>query len=172
MLARVVLRSAATARRFTTSSAVDSSSSVYAAVGRDVPLTAVARQARRQARLQAKQTADGAVKGVRSSSLPSKVSFALLAGSVSGSVLWHFLLSDATKKSVADVLGATVLGDMYAFAATKVEELFRPFTDPSREKLLPVRCTAFCDWDNRARVAFVAVDLRASDCRIINWMDG
>lgn len=131
-------------RRAASSDAAASSSSVFAAVGRDVPFTAVARQARRQARQQAKRVGAGtdtaAVKGVRSSSLPSKISFALLAGSVSGSVLWHFLLDDATKRSVSDALGATLLGDAYALAATKVEELFRPFTDPSREKLLPVGC--------------------------------
>lgn len=116
--------------------------SVFSAVGREIPLNVVSRQARRQARQLEKQSGAGgaaAAKGVRTSSLPSKISFALLAGSVSGSVLWHFILDDATKKSITDTLGATFLGDVYAFGATKVEELFRPFTDPSREKLLPVR---------------------------------
>lgn len=126
------------------SAAANSSSSLFSAVGRDIPLNVVSRQARRQARKLEKPGAGGtsgaaAAKGVRTSSLPSKISFAVLAGSVSGSVLWHFLLDEATKKSITDTLSATFLGDIYAFGATKVEELFRPFTDPSREKLLPVR---------------------------------
>lgn len=127
-----------------TSAVANSSSSLFSAVGRDIPLNVVSRQARRQARKLEKQPGAGGisdaatVKGVRTSSLPSKISFALLAGSVSGSVLWHFLLDEATKKSITDTLSATFLGDIYAFGATKVEELFRPFTEPSREKLLPV----------------------------------
>lgn len=140
-------------KRFSTeaadaSAAANSGASLFSAVGRDIPLSVVSRQARRQARKLEKQPGAGgiggaaAVKGVRTSSLPSKISFALLAGSVSGSVLWHFLLDEATKKSITDTLGATFLGDIYAFGATKVEELFRPFTEPSREKLLPVRSLA------------------------------
>ncbi|KAF1323950.1 Mitochondrial import inner membrane translocase subunit tim50, partial [Globisporangium splendens] len=155
MLPRALLRNAAALRstsrlaiaRFSSASSegtvvtTGSSSSVFSAVGRDVPLNVVSRQARRQAR-KLEKSGGGlgsapATKGVRTSSLPSKISFALLAGSVSGSVVWHFILDEATKKSITDTLSATFLGDIYAFAATKVEELFRPFTDPSREKLLP-----------------------------------
>jgi import inner membrane translocase subunit TIM50 len=141
-LNRFALKRFSTAEAADASAAASSASSMLSAVGRDIPLTVVSRQARRQARNLEKQPGAGvgggaAVKGVRTSSLPSKISFALLAGSVSGSVLWHFLLSEATKKSITDTLGATFLGDIYAFGATKVEELFRPFTDPSREKLLP-----------------------------------
>uniref|UniRef100_K3WIV8 Mitochondrial import inner membrane translocase subunit TIM50 n=1 Tax=Globisporangium ultimum (strain ATCC 200006 / CBS 805.95 / DAOM BR144) TaxID=431595 RepID=K3WIV8_GLOUD len=150
MLPRALLRNAvalrstsrlAIARFSSPATTTGASSSVFSAVGRDVPLNVVSRQARRQAR-KLEKSAGGlgsapATKGVRTSSLPSKISFALLAGSVSGSVLWHFILDEATKKSITDILGATFLGDIYALAATKVEDLFRPFTDPSREKLLP-----------------------------------
>lgn len=139
---RLAIKRFSTATTADASAAANISSSVFGAVGREIPLNVVSRQARRQARKAEKQPGVGgaaAVKGVRTSSLPSKISFALLAGSVSGSVLWHFLLDEATKKSIKDTLGATFLGDIYGFGATKVEELFRPFTEPSREKLLPVR---------------------------------
>lgn len=150
---RLLRTGGATARlRFSTdatANAPSASGGVFSAVGRDIPLLVVPRQARRQARMldRAPGAAGGAaaVKGVRTSSLPSKISFALLAGSVSGGVFWNFVLDEATKKSVTDVLGATFLGDIYAFGAAKVEELFRPFTEPSREKLLPVRhCMCVC----------------------------
>ncbi|GMF11892.1 unnamed protein product [Phytophthora lilii] len=41
------------------------------------------------------------------------------------------------KTRITDALGATFLGDVYAFLAKKVEETVKPFTDPSRQKLLP-----------------------------------
>lgn len=117
---------------------VSEASSVLAKVGRDIPLKVVPRAERRAARKAAKHSADASEhKVVRTSSLPARISFALLAGSISGSILWHFVLDDGLKTRITETLGATVLGDVYAFLAKKVEETVKPFTDPSRQKLLP-----------------------------------
>ncbi|TDH71605.1 hypothetical protein CCR75_009010 [Bremia lactucae] len=120
-------------------SSVSKASSILSKVGRDIPLTVVPRAERRAARQAVKHSSDGGGghKIVRTSSLPAKISFALLAGSISGSIVWHFLLDDSIKSRVTDTLGATVLGDIYSFIAKKVETIVKPFTDPSRLKLLP-----------------------------------
>lgn len=147
MLARLALRTAArrqaaAALRTFTTEASSSSSSSLSAVGRDVQLKAVSRQARRQARQSEKHTGAPAAKGVRTTSLPSRISFGLLAGSITGSIAWHFLLDDETKGSIKGSLETTVLGDLYRFLAAKIEDAVRPWTDPSRAKLLPVRLFA------------------------------
>ncbi|RLN93775.1 hypothetical protein BBJ28_00015119, partial [Nothophytophthora sp. Chile5] len=112
--------------------------SVFAKVGRDTPLKVVPRAERRAVRQATKHSTDGAeAKVVRTSSLPARISMALLAGSISGSILWHFLLDESIKSRISDMLGATFLGDAYGFVAKKVEETVKPFTDPSRQKLLP-----------------------------------
>ncbi|CAI5735556.1 unnamed protein product [Peronospora destructor] len=113
-------------------------SPVSTKVGRDIPLKVVPRAERRAARQAAKHSTDAAEhKVVRTSSLPARISFALLAGSISGSILWHFMLDDSIKFRIKETLGATFLGDVYAFVAKKVQETVKPFTDPSRQKLLP-----------------------------------
>ncbi|RLN92725.1 hypothetical protein BBJ28_00017645 [Nothophytophthora sp. Chile5] len=153
MLVRVVLRcaargvraaptaSAGACRRLmlaAEASAPTSASSVFAKVGRDNLLKVVPRAERRAVRQATKHSTDGAeAKVVRTSSLPARISMALLAGSISGSILWHFLLDEAIKSRISDMLGATFLGDAYGFVAKKVEETVKPFTDPSRQKLLP-----------------------------------
>ncbi|KAG2526174.1 hypothetical protein BBO99_00004202 [Phytophthora kernoviae] len=112
-------------------------SSVLSKVGRDIALKVVPRGERRALRKAAKHSTDGAeVKVVRTSSLPARISFALLASSISGSILWHFL-DDGIKSKVTGALSSTFLGDVYVFVAKKVEETVKPFTDPSRLKLLP-----------------------------------
>lgn len=148
MLARLALRmtarrqaAAAALRTFTSEASSSASSSSLAAVGRDVQLKAVSRQARRQAR-QSEKHAGAPVAKVRTTSLPSRISYGLLAGSITGSIAWHFLLDDDTKGSIKSSLDATVLGDLYRFLAAKVENAVRPWTDPSRAKLLPVRLRA------------------------------
>lgn len=158
MLVRVVLRCAAVnakraaptalaVRRLTTAAASEGASAtaapsaetIFANIGRDIPLKVVPREARRQARKLAKKGGAGDVKhGVRTASLPSRISLAVLAGSITGSIVWHFVLDEGLKKSISDTLGATFLGDIYAFAGKKVEEVLKPWTDPSRAKLLPV----------------------------------
>ncbi|KAG6954196.1 hypothetical protein JG687_00011932 [Phytophthora cactorum] len=122
-----------------TPSSVSEASSVLAKVGRDIPLKVVPRAERRAARKAAKHSTDAAAghKVVRTSSLPARISFALLAGSISGSIVWNFLLDDNIKNRITETLGATFLGDIYAIVAKKVEETVKPFTDPSRQKLLP-----------------------------------
>uniref|UniRef100_A0AAV1UU70 Mitochondrial import inner membrane translocase subunit TIM50 n=1 Tax=Peronospora matthiolae TaxID=2874970 RepID=A0AAV1UU70_9STRA len=127
------------AKRSTFSSSSSSSSRVTANVGRETPLHVVPRAERRAARqAAAKHSTDGIEhKVVRTSSLPARVSFALLAGGISGSILWHFVLDEQLKRRIRETLGATFLGDVYAFVSTKVEETVKPFTDPSRQKLLP-----------------------------------
>lgn len=170
MLVRVVLRCAAAAkcaassssslavRRLSTAAASEASSAsaaptaeaILANIGRDIPLKVVPREARRQARKLAKQAGAGDVKhGVRTASLPSRISLAVLGGSITGSIVWHFVLDDGLKKSIADTLGATFLGDIYAFAGKKVEEVLKPWTDPSRAKLLPVGTLANNEWEPR-----------------------
>lgn len=120
--------------------AAPSAESIAAKVARDVPLTAVPRAARRQARQLARRGGQGAAThGVRTASLPSRVSLALLGGGITGSLVWHAVLDEDTKRAVADALGATPLGDAYAVVASKIEEAIKPWTDPSRTKLLPVR---------------------------------
>ncbi|KAG7396073.1 Mitochondrial import inner membrane translocase subunit TIM50 [Phytophthora boehmeriae] len=112
-------------------------SSVLSKVGRDIPLKVVPRAERRALRKAAKHSTDGAeAKVVRTSSLPARISFALLAGSISGGIVWHFL-DDSIKSKVKSALSSTPLGDVYVFVAKKVEETVKPFTDPSRLKLLP-----------------------------------
>ncbi|CAI5723189.1 unnamed protein product [Hyaloperonospora brassicae] len=120
-------------------SSVSQSSRVAARVGRDTPLHVVPRAERRAARqAAAKHSTDGLEhKVVRTSSLAARVSFALLAGSISGSILWHFVLDERLKTRIRETLRATFLGDVYVFVSKKVEETVKPFTDPSREKLLP-----------------------------------
>ncbi|OWZ17252.1 Mitochondrial import inner membrane translocase subunit TIM50 [Phytophthora megakarya] len=120
-------------------SSVSEAAAVFAKVGRDVPLQVVSRAERRAARKAAKHSTDAAAghKVVRTSSLPARISFALLAGSISGSIVWHFLLDDGLKTRIKDTLGSTFLGDVYVVIAKKVEETVKPFTDPSRLKLLP-----------------------------------
>lgn len=120
-------------------SSVSETSSIFAKVGRDIPLKVVPRAERRAARKTAKHSTDAAAghKVVRTSSLPARISFALLAGSISGSILWHFMLDDSIKERITGALGSTFLGDIYAVVAKKVEETVKPFTDPSRQKLLP-----------------------------------
>ncbi|KAF4029343.1 NLI interacting factor-like phosphatase domain-containing protein [Phytophthora infestans] len=85
----------------------------------------VPRAERRAARKAAKHSADAATghKVVRTS--------------ISGSIVWNFVLDDGIKSRVKETLGATFLGDIYAIIAKKVEETVKPFTDPSRQKLLP-----------------------------------
>ncbi|POM60366.1 Mitochondrial import inner membrane translocase subunit TIM50 [Phytophthora palmivora] len=119
-------------------SSVSEASSVFAKVGRDIPLKVVPRAERRAARKAAKHSSDAPTghKVVRTSSLPARISFALLAGSISGSILWHFL-DEGIKSNIKETLGATFLGDIYVVVAKKVEETVKPFTDPSRLKLLP-----------------------------------
>ncbi|POM64214.1 Mitochondrial import inner membrane translocase subunit TIM50 [Phytophthora palmivora] len=119
-------------------SSVSEASSVFAKVGRDIPLKVVPRAERRAARKAAKHSSDAPTghKVVRTSSLPARISFALLAGSISGSILWHFM-DEGIKSNIKETLGATFLGDIYVVVAKKVEETVKPFTDPSRLKLLP-----------------------------------
>jgi import inner membrane translocase subunit TIM50 len=132
-------RRMATTAETSASSAVSEASAVLAKVGRDVPLKVVSRNERRALRKAAKHSADAAAGHtvVRTASLPARISFALLAGGIGGSVLWHFVLDDGTKNKITSALGATPLGDAYIFLAKKVEETVKPFTDPSRQKLLP-----------------------------------
>ncbi|KAK1930778.1 Mitochondrial import inner membrane translocase subunit TIM50 [Phytophthora citrophthora] len=120
-------------------SSASEASSIFAKVGRDVPLKVVPRAERRAVRKTVKHSTDAAAghKVVRTSSLPARISFALLAGSISGSILWHFILDDGIKERITGTLGSTFLGDIYAVVAKKVEETVKPFTDPSRQKLLP-----------------------------------
>ena len=126
------------AKRSTFSSS-SPSARVAANVGRDTPLHVVPRAERRAARqAAAKHSTDSLEhKVVRTSSLPARVSFALLAGGISGSILWHFVLDEQLKRRIRETLGATFLGDVYVFVSKKVEETVKPFTDPSRQKLLP-----------------------------------
>ncbi|KAI9915208.1 hypothetical protein PsorP6_007068 [Peronosclerospora sorghi] len=113
-------------------------SSMLAKVGRDIRLQVVPRAERQAARQAAKDSTDAVRhKVVRTSSLPARMSYALLAGSISGSIVWHFMLDDSIKARVTETLRATFLGDMYVFMAKKVAEMAKPFTDPSRPKLLP-----------------------------------
>ncbi|CEG36520.1 mitochondrial import inner membrane translocase subunit tim50 [Plasmopara halstedii] len=120
-------------------SSISEVSSMFAKVGRDIPLRVIPRAERRAARQSTKHSVDTSVghKVVRTSSLPAKISFAVLAGSISGSILWHFVLDDKMKNRITDTLGSTFLGDIYTYIAKKVEEAVKPFTDPSRQKLLP-----------------------------------
>ncbi|KAJ0399010.1 hypothetical protein P43SY_008330 [Pythium insidiosum] len=129
-------------RRFLSTAAAGSDAAIAAKVGRDVPLKVVARDVRRQARLAQRRAgggsaAAGAATAVRTSSLPAKISMGLLVGSISGSVLWAFVLDDATKQQITDALSATPLGDLYEVVAKEVEEIVKPWTEPSKGKLLP-----------------------------------
>lgn len=157
MLARVVVRCAAGAkrgpaplvlavRRLATGAAGDASTaatvsdagSMLAAVGRDIPLKVVPREARRQARHLAKKGTDAGQVGVRTASLPSRISLAVLGSGITGGIVWFFL-EEGVKSQIASSLDKTFLGDVYAFASKKIEEAMKPWTDPSRTKLLPVR---------------------------------
>lgn len=111
--------------------------SIAAKVGRDIPLVAIPREARRQARLKARTASGGRPAVVRTTSLPAKISAGVLVGSISGSIVWYYVLDDATRNSVKKALNATVLGDMYEFLAQKVADAAKPYTDPFKDKLLP-----------------------------------
>ncbi|TMW55667.1 hypothetical protein Poli38472_010549 [Pythium oligandrum] len=141
---RVAMTSATALRRFASdASSVGSvstvnSASMLAKVGRDVPLKVVPRDARRQARLAERRAGTaGKTTVVRTTSLPTKISLGLLVGSISGSIVWHFVLDDGVKNQIGDTLGATFLGDIYTFFANQIAELAKPYTEPSKEKLLP-----------------------------------
>ncbi|CAH0479295.1 unnamed protein product [Peronospora belbahrii] len=124
--------------KLSTLSSVSELSPIFVKVGRNLPLKVVPRAERQAARDAAKHSTNVLEhKVVRTSSLPARISLALLAGSISGSILWHFILDDRLKTRMKETLGATFLGDIYVFIAKKIQETVKPFTDPSRQKLLP-----------------------------------
>ena len=152
MLTRLALRGALTARHASNATLRKFSASAekpITAIGSDVQLKVVSRSARRQARLNAKNGADGtataaAGKVVRTSSLPTKISMGLLAGTFTGSFVWFVAMDDEMKQKTKDTLGSTFLGDIYQYLAKQIEEICRPFTDPAKDKLLPVRFSLLC----------------------------
>lgn len=59
-------------------------------------------------------------------------------GSFAGAVTWFGLLDEDSKKNVTKSLSASFLGSTYRFVETQVQTIAKPFTDPSRDKLIPV----------------------------------
>lgn len=130
------------ARRFTNSN--ENGKEIHRAIDRDIPLVVIPRQLRRQNCAQSRNEAGNAKANiggqtVRTTSLPSKISLGLIVGSISGSIVWFYVLDDDVKTSVRHQLNQTPLGELYRYSADKIADWIRPITDPSRSKLLPVR---------------------------------
>ena len=111
MLTRLALRGALTTRRASNATLRKFSTIVektFAAVGRDVPLKVVSRNARRQARLNAKNGADGTATAVRVSSLPTKISMGLLAGTFADSFVWFVIMDDEQRQKTKEAFGSSL----------------------------------------------------------------
>ncbi|CCI47206.1 unnamed protein product [Albugo candida] len=128
------------ARRFTNSN--ENGKEIHRAIDRDIPLVVIPRQLRRQNCAQSRNEAGNAKANiggqtVRTTSLPSKISLGLIVGSISGSIVWFYVLDDDVKTKVRHQLNQTPLGELYRYSADKIADWIRPITDPSRSKLLP-----------------------------------
>jgi import inner membrane translocase subunit TIM50 len=101
-------------------------------------LKVVPRETRRKLRLEAEKTADSGVFPKNNKSPISRLalrSIIVLTGvGLSG---WNFYLTEATKSVIRTKLHDSFLGSVYDFIVAQIAEICRPFTQPSREKLLP-----------------------------------
>lgn len=69
-------------------------------------------------------------------SIAAKASYGVLITGTAGVVAW-LAMDDEKKKQVTTALKNSPLGDLYEWFGAQVAQVAKPFTDPSRDKLLP-----------------------------------
>jgi hypothetical protein len=139
MLRRCLMAPSGPLQMTTKTSMIVRSNHTFSSVGKDVPLVVVPRNIRREMRVKAKRgEASMETKVVRTTSLPTKISAGILATGFTGVLIWYVVLDESKRNKTKEVLSTTFLGYIYQYAAETIEQLVKPYTDPSKEKLLPV----------------------------------
>ncbi|KAF0696263.1 Aste57867_12961 [Aphanomyces stellatus] len=100
-------------------------------------LKEIPRDMRRQLRLQAEAANVGST--IKTSRTPtSRIALrAFFLTSGMGVTAWNFYFDENTRSGIRGAVHGTFLGSIYDWLAVQIQEICRPFTEPSREKLLP-----------------------------------
>ncbi|CAK4134379.1 unnamed protein product [Aphanomyces euteiches] len=100
-------------------------------------LKEIPRDVRRQLRLKAEAANAGStIKTNRTPASRIALRVGLLTTGLS-IVGWNFYLEESIRAQVRETLHSTPLGWFYDWLVMQIKEICRPFTEPSREKLLP-----------------------------------
>ncbi|RHY88748.1 hypothetical protein DYB35_008402 [Aphanomyces astaci] len=100
-------------------------------------LKEIPRDLRRKLRQQAEAANEGST--IKTSRTPvSRVALRLfLLTSGAGIAGWNFYLEESVRATVRETVHSTFLGTAYDWLVVQIKEICRPFTEPSRDKLLP-----------------------------------
>ncbi|ETV87728.1 hypothetical protein H257_01202 [Aphanomyces astaci] len=100
-------------------------------------LKEIPRDMRRKLRQQAEAANEGST--IKTSRTPvSRVALRLfLLTSGAGIAGWNFYLEESVRATVRETVHSTFLGTAYDWLVVQIKEICRPFTEPSRDKLLP-----------------------------------
>ncbi|RHY35466.1 hypothetical protein DYB32_000064 [Aphanomyces invadans] len=100
-------------------------------------LKEIPRDMRRKLRQQAEAANEGStVKTSRTSA--SRIALRLFLLTTGASIAgWNFYLKESVRAPVRDAVHSTFLGNVYDWILAQIKEICRPFTEPSRDKLLP-----------------------------------
>ncbi|OQR98453.1 mitochondrial import inner membrane translocase subunit TIM50 [Achlya hypogyna] len=99
-------------------------------------MKALPRETRRKLRLEAENSANPIAKNNKSP--VSRLVLRTVFGATGvATAAWHFYLSEATKTEIGQRVDESFVGSIVAWITAQIQEMARPFTKPSRDKLLP-----------------------------------